>query len=207
MNKTGILSSNVYAVTYDLNTAIDNRISNIKCDVASCDNSYYTYNEINNIYNTISKDKSNKKKENKDMKSMKFKIVNYRVYENRAVIVTFEDSKGNKVETKAVCNEADNFDLENGVTVCVYKYLLGEDTYKGTIKEAMRQIKAVDKAKADEEAVKELIERKKAKAARKKARRRARQRQERIEEMQEAYFNAMVKHDSYMEKCFYDDGE
>ena len=65
-----------------------------------------------------------------------FKIVGYRTYENRVVIVTFEDNKGNRTETKAVCNEADNFDLENGVTVCVFKYLFGEDTYKGIIKDA-----------------------------------------------------------------------
>ena len=71
----------------------------------------------------------------------------------------------------------------------------------------MRQVKAVDKAKEDKKAREELIERKRIKAARKKARRKEKQRQERISEMQEAYFKAMVEHDSYMEKYLYDDAK
>ena len=166
------------------------------------DNYVYKFNPDGTITWEL-KDKENKEKNMK----LDFKIVNYRVHEDRVVIVTFEDDKGNRTETKAVCNEDDNFDLENGVTVCVYKYLLGEDTYKGIIKDAMRQVKAVDKAKEDKKAREELIERKRIKAARKKARRRERQRQERISEMQEAYFKAMVEHDSYMEKYLYDDAK
>ena len=68
------------------------------------------------------KDKEENKEEN--MKK-EFKIVNYRVHENVALIVTFEDSKGNKTDIKSVCNEADFFDLERGIEVCVFKYLCG----------------------------------------------------------------------------------
>ena len=133
-----------------------------------------------------------------------FKIVDYRTYDNVVVIVTFEDEKGNRTDVKAVCNQDDLFDFEYGVQVCVFKYLYG-DTYKNTIKEAMRQIKAVDKSKEDKKKEEELVARKKAKAARKKAKRLAQQRQRRIEEMQEAFFGAMVKHDSYLEQCLYED--
>ena len=142
---------------------------------------------------------------NKEQEMKKsFKIVDYRTYENVVVIVTFEDEKGNRTDIKSVCNDGDIFDLERGIEICVFKYLYG-DTYKNTIKEAMRQIKAVNKAKEDKKKEEELVARKKAKAARKKAKRLAQQRQRRIEEMQEAFFGAMVKHDSYMEQCLYED--
>ena len=139
--------------------------------------------------------------EEKNMKK-DFKIVDYRTYENRVVIVTFEDNLGNKTEIKSVCNEADTFDLERGVEICVFKYLYGEDTYKGIVKNAMRQVKAIEKEKEDKKAQEELIARKKAKAARKIAKRKEKQRQNRINEMKEAFFGAMVKHDSYLEELF-----
>lgn len=164
------------------------------------DNYEFKYN-ANGTMTFSCKVKDNKEK---DMKK-DFKIVDYRTYENRVVIVTFEDYLGNKTEIKSVCNKDDKFDLERGVEVCVFKYLHGEDKYKQIVKEANRQIKAVDKSKEDKKAQEELIARKKAKAARKIARRRAKQRQNRIDEMKEAYFNAMVKHDSYLERNFYMD--
>ena len=144
-----------------------------------------------------------KDKKEKDMKNY-FKIVDYKTYDKVVVIVTFEDEKGNRTDVKSVCNEGDIFDLERGIEVCVFKYLYG-DTYKNTIKEAMRQIKAVDKAKEDKKKEEELIARKKAKAARKKAKRLAQQRQRRINEMKEAFFGAMVEHDSYLERYLYED--
>ena len=148
----------------------------------------------------ISRDIINKEQEMKK----NFKIVDYRTYDNVVVIVTFEDNYGNRTDVKSVCNEGDIFDLERGIEVCVFKYLYG-DTYKNTIKEAMRQIKVVDKAKEDKKKEEELIARKKAKAARKKAKRLAQQRQRRINEMKEAFFGAMVEHDSYLERYLYED--
>lgn len=175
---------------------------------------YVTYDYLQNMLDnyefkhnangTVTFSYKGKDNEEKDMRK-DFKIVDYRTYENRVVIVTFEDYLGNKTEIKSVCNKDDKFDLERGVEVCVFKYLHGEDTYKQIIKEANRQIKAVDKAKEDKKAQEELIARKKAKAARKKARRMAKQRQNRIDEMKEAYFEAMVKHDSYLKECLYED--
>lgn len=152
-------------------------------------------------YSKEEKNKYDEKKEKKDMKK-DFKIVDYRTYDNVVVIVTFEDSKGNRTDVKSVCNKDDFFDIEFGIGLCVFKYLYGEDIYKSIIKESNRQIKAIDKAKEDKKKEEELIARKKAKAARKIAKRRAKQRQNRIDEMKEAYFEAMIMHDSYLEKCF-----
>lgn len=177
-------------------------------------NYYYNYytnyfkhldDRISIIEESIFVNECNSKTEKEKEMRKDFRIVDYRTYENRVVIVTFEDNLNNKTEIKSVCNKDDKFDLERGIEVCVFKYLHGEDTYKQIIKEANRQIKAVDKAKEDKKKEEELIARKKAKAARKKAKRLAKQRQNRINEMQEAFFGAMVKHDSYLEKFFDED--
>lgn len=121
-----------------------------------------------------------------------FKIKNYKVYEDTALIVEFEDG----TEEKAVANAEDIFDLERGVEIAVLKYIFGADKYKSMLKTAMKQIKAVDKAKEDAKKEEELIARKKAKAARRKARRLERKRKERIDEMKEAYLAAMKEYDT-----------
>lgn len=203
------LDGSCYNTAYSTYGTCDTTVSSIKDNYVSKDylDSLFTgeYEWKHNPDGTMtvtSRDIINKEQEMK--KSFKFKIVDYRTYENVVVIVTFEDEKGNRTDVKSVCNDGDIFDLERGIEVCVFKYLYG-DTYKNTIKEAMRQIKAVDKAKEDKKKEEELVARKKAKAARKKAKRLAQQRQRRIDEMQEAFFGAMVKHDSYMEQYLYED--
>ena len=133
--------------------------------------------------------KLNVKEDN--MKNMRnFKIKDYKVYEDRAVIVEFEDGS----KEKAVCNEDDKFDFERGVEIAVLKHLF-KDEYRIMRKTAMNQIKAVDKAKEDKNKEEELIARKKAKAARKKARRLERKRNERVSEMKEAYLAALREYD------------
>lgn len=132
-------------------------------------------------------DELNVKEDNMKKINTNFKIKDYKVYEDRAVIVEFEDG----TKEKAVCNEDDKFDLERGITICVLKHIFGADVYKSIVKTAMNQVKAVDKAKEDKKKEEELIIRKKAKAARKKTRRLERKRKERVAEMKEAYLSAM----------------
>lgn len=144
------------------------------------------------MFEGLAEESKNIKEKIKDMKN--FKIVDYKVYNNKALNVTFEDNLGNKTEEKAVCNEADKFDLERGLEVCVLKYVLGEDTYKQIIREAGRQIKAIDKAAEDKKALDEMIARKKAKNARRKAARQEKARQDRIDEMKEAYLAALTEY-------------
>ena len=116
-----------------------------------------------------------------------FKITKYNNYNNKVVVVTFEDGS----QEKACCNDADKFDFERGLEVCVMKHIFGADKYKSILKNAMKQTDEIDKAEIAEKERKELIERKRAKAARKKARRKDRERSERINEMAEAFLKAI----------------
>ena len=149
-----------------------------------------------------------KKKDGVDMKDFNFRIVDYKVYNNKALNVTFKDAVGQpETEEKAVCNDEDCFDLMRGLEICVLKHILGEDTYKQIIKRISRQIKAIEdeeKAKKEKE---EMIAKKKAKndvrMAKRRAKiqlledeRKAKERQERIDEMKEAYLAAMIEYGS-----------
>jgi len=137
----------------------------------------------NNKTHSHKKPNDIKESNNKERKMKKFKIKNYKEYGNKAIIIEFADG----TETKAVCNEKDDYDFERGLEVCILKYIFGEDGYKALLKEAMNQIKEVDKAVEDEKEKNRIIAAKRAKKARKKAKKR----QQRIDEMKEAYLNAM----------------
>lgn len=116
-----------------------------------------------------------------------FRIRDYKVYDNKTVIVEFRGG----TKEKAVCSKGDSFDLERGVEICVLKHIFGSEEYKALLKEAMKQIKGVDKKKEAEQSEEELIQRRKAKAARRKARRLEKKREARINEMKEAYVRAL----------------
>ena len=115
------------------------------------------------------------------------RIVDYKVYNNKTVVVWFSDG----TYEKATCNEDDNFDFSHGVEVCCLKHMYGASNYKFMIKDFMRQIKGVDKEKENKKLQEELIARKRAKNARRKERSRAKRRAERVSEMKEAYLKAM----------------
>lgn len=85
-------------------------------------------------------------------------IVDVRVYEN-TVVVMFAD----KTKTSAVMDAADTFSVEQGISICITKKLLGEDgssLYNKLITRALKTIKK--KQKADEDAAKKKSEEKKA---------------------------------------------
>ena len=188
-------------------TAVKADLCNTCADLCSTYTINIPYDDWNKVstscYSKEEKKKYDEKKENKDMKK-DFKILDYKVCDNngvKTVVVTFIDKVGEKpTKEHAVCCSEDTFDLERGIEVCVMKHVLGTENYKSMIKDAMKQVKDVDKEKEDKKKQEELIARKKDKAARKIAKRRAKQRQNRIDEMKEAYFEAMVKHDSYLEE-------
>lgn len=116
-----------------------------------------------------------------------FKIKSYKVIGNKVVIVEFEDGD----IQKSVCMDGDVFDAERGLEVCIMKHLLGKSKYHKVLKEANKQIVALDeKVKADKaEADKEAN--KKAKAAKNKAERKAKRRAENIADMTEAFTAAL----------------
>ena len=127
-------------------------------------------------------------------KNMKVKIVNYEVHDNngvKTVVVEFGDG----TKEHAVCCKEDVFDLKTGIEVCVCKHVFGgNDKYKSAIRNAMNQVKAIDKARADKKAEEELIARKKEKNAKRKARHKANRRARRVAEMRDAYLAAMRKY-------------
>ena len=60
------------------------------------------------------------------------KIKNYKVYD-KTTIVFFSDGTTETV----VCNDEDNFDVEQGITMCVIKRMLG-DKYKKAVKSIVK---------------------------------------------------------------------
>ena len=134
--------------------------------------------------------KENKIIKEKDMRN--FKIVNYKKYEDKAVILEFDDG----TEEKAVCCEGDKFELERGVEVAVLKKIFGAEGYRNMLKTAMNQIADIDKAAEDKKKNEEAAAKKKAKNDARKARRREKKRAARVEEMKEAYLNAMKEYGS-----------
>jgi hypothetical protein len=101
-------------------------------------------------------------------------IVDVRVYDN-TVVVMFAD----KTKTSAVLDSVDTFSLEQGISICITKKLLGEDgnsLYNKLISRALKVIKkkqnAEEDAKKKKEADKKARELKKARAERRKAKKR-----------------------------------
>lgn len=101
-------------------------------------------------------------------------IVDVRVYD-KTVVVIFAD----KTKTSAVLDSVDTFSVEQGISVCITKKLLGEDgssLYNKLITRALKVIKKKQKAEEDaakkKEADKKARELKKARAERRKAKKR-----------------------------------
>ena len=101
-------------------------------------------------------------------------ITDVRVYDN-TVVVMFAD----KTRTSAVLDSEDTFSLEQGISICITKKLLGEDgnsIYNKLITRALKVIKKKQKAAEDEKKKKEdekkARELKKARAQRRKAKKR-----------------------------------
>lgn len=101
-------------------------------------------------------------------------IYDARVYDN-TVVVMFTD----KTKTRAVLDSVDTFSVEQGISVCITKKLLGEDgnsLYNKLITRALKVIKKKQRAAEDaakkKEADKKARELKKARAERRKAKKR-----------------------------------
>lgn len=143
----------------------------------------------------------NEYKENNDMNlnSTKAKlninnptIIDYKVIDNKVVIVTFDDN----TTEKAVVVGNDTFDFERAVEIYVLKKMLGgTKAYNDIRKEAMRQVKLVDKKKKDEAEEAERIANRKAKYAERQAKRKEKRRQEQINIQAEAFLKAMKMYD------------
>ena len=122
---------------------------------------------------------------------MKFKIKSYKVIKDKVVIVEFEDGD----IQKSVCMPGDTFDLERGLEVCIMKHICGgKAKYHKILKEAQKQIDALEIKAKKEKAEKEKAAKKKAKEDARQAARKARAKQARIDEMKEAYLKALEEY-------------
>lgn len=117
-------------------------------------------------------------------------IVDVRLYDN-TVVVVFAD----KTKTSAVLDSVDTFSIDQGISVCITKKLLGEDgnsLYNKLVNRALKVIKR--KQKAEEAAAKKKEDEKKARALKKarSERRKAKKREESISIQAEAIKRAFV---------------
>lgn len=106
------------------------------------------------------------------------------------IIVTFADG----TKTKAVLDDEDYYSLEQGISICITKKLLGEEgsaVYNKLINRAFKVIKQNEAA--DKKAKEKKLEdkRRKEAAAARKARKKLKKREEQIEIQKEAYIRAM----------------
>jgi len=92
------------------------------------------------------------KKENKTMNKKDILVV--RNHNDRAMVMQFnkKDKNGKNIQTRAEVHDGDTFDLDNGIRICLLKYLLGghkeymaimdaaRKAYKKTIKEDEKKV-------------------------------------------------------------------
>lgn len=135
----------------------------------------------------IDKDNANIKVWNIGL-SPNLNIIDYKVINDRVVIVTFVDSS----TEKAICNPEDTFDLERAIEICICKKMFGgTKAYNDAVRRALKQVAAIDKKKKeDEEEIKRIAKRKE-KDIQRKIRRRERIRQEQIDIQAAAYLKAL----------------
>ena len=109
---------------------------------------------------------------------------------NNVVFVTFTDN----TQTKAVLDAEDDFNLEQGISICITKKLLGEEGDSIYNKLIRRAFKVKEQNEREAEKAKqvhaELKKQKEAALARHK-KRKAKKREEAIEIQKEAYLRAM----------------
>ena len=118
------------------------------------------------------------KKENNTMD--KKDILAVRNYNDRAMVMQFDkkDKNGKNVQTRAEVHDGDTFDLDNGIQICLLKYLLGghkeymaimdaaRKSYKKTAKEDWKKLS--EKYKKKNEPIVEEIKKKSEKEKRDK---------------------------------------
>lgn len=167
---------------------------------------FYTHEEINNILNEINTSGTgyNPRIRSVDITKemiigmnarMKIKDVEILV-PNKVVQVTFDD---NAIE-KSVCHEADEFNLETAIMVCIAKHLLGSSAkFNNLVSKALKlynnKIEAQEKVKEEETRIEAKRKKKHEKLMKRIAKREKEAREARINEMAEAIRRAdMMKH-------------
>lgn len=115
---------------------------------------------------------------------------------NKTVVMTFSDN----TKTVAALDSEDTFSLEQGISICITKKLLGENggaIYNKLIKRALKVKKQNEVAVVKQEKEKEEAKQRKAKALKRHQKKRAKKCEERISEMTEAYVRAIERLNFY----------
>lgn len=110
------------------------------------------------------------------------------VYNNRAVVVEFADG----TSEKAVLHPEDHFSVEQGISICITKKLVGGSSiYNKLIDRAVKVMINGDVERTKKQIEEEARKERKKKNDEKKARRKAAKREEYIETQKEAYIRAL----------------
>ena len=116
-------------------------------------------------------------------------IKNVRVH-GKTVMVYFADN----THTVAVLNSEDEFNLEQGISICITKKLLGKDggsIYNKLIRRVLKVMDQNEKAEREAEEKKEAAKNRKQAAADKRDKKKAKKREEQIEIQKEAFVRAL----------------
>lgn len=133
----------------------------------------------------------------KDGKLLSTKVImsdirDIQVY-NNVVVMTFADG----TKTKAVLDSEDVFNIEQGLSICIIKKLLGEEGHSIYNKLIRYALKVMKRKKVETEKAKqkhEELKRKAALAQAKHERKKCKKKEEQIEIQKEAYLRAMKEY-------------
>lgn len=161
-------------------------------------NGFYVNNSIELNYghdvitaNSISTTNYNKPESKPKKTSTNLDIADYKVINDKVVIVTFKDGS----TEKSVCHGDDVFDLERAIELCICKKKFGGNkNYYTAIRKALKQVRDIDTKKKKDAEEKERIANRKAKYAERKAKRMAKKRKAQIDLQTESFVAAMMKY-------------
>lgn len=123
-------------------------------------------------------------------------IKDVRIYNNCAIVVEFMDGTAEK----AVVHQCDEFSVEQGISICITKKLVGGSSiYNKLIDRAIRVFLKNDAKRTEEARAKEDRRERKKKNEEKKARREAAMLEKSIEIQKEAYVRAWTEIDALRE--------
>lgn len=118
-------------------------------------------------------------------------IADYKIINDKVVIVTFKDGS----TEKSVCYGDDVFDLERAIELCICKKKFGGNKdYYSAIRKALKQVRDIDTKKKKDAEEKERIANRKAKYAERKAKRMAKKRKAQVDLQTESFVAAMMKY-------------
>lgn len=112
---------------------------------------------------------------------------------NNVVVMTFADG----TKTKAVLDSEDAFNIEQGLSICIIKKLLGEEGHSIYNKLIRYALKVMERKRVEAEKAKqkhEELKRKAALAQAKYERKKRKKKEEQIEMQKEAYLRAMKEY-------------